>query len=55
MKDKIAQWIAWKLPKRIVYWAYLRVTAHATTGEHGHEFVEEITIMDALKRFDEET
>jgi hypothetical protein len=33
IKDRIAMWIAWRLPRRVVKWAYMRVCAHATTRE----------------------
>lgn len=29
MKDKLWMWLAWKLPRRLVYWAFLRATAEA--------------------------
>lgn len=36
-KERLAIWIAWRLPKRIVLWAMIRVAAHATTGRWGNE------------------
>jgi hypothetical protein len=35
--ERIAVWIAWRLPKRIVLWAMIRVAAHATTGRWGSQ------------------
>ena len=32
MKEKLCMWIAWKLPKRVVYWCFMRMCAHATQG-----------------------
>lgn len=32
--DNLAKRVAWLLPKRVVLWAYVRVGAHATTGEY---------------------
>ena len=52
MRDKIAMWIAWKLPKRVVYWCAIRVTAHATTGDYSHQIVPDLTAMDAVQRWD---
>lgn len=34
-KEAIAQWFAWHLPPRIVYWCYMRVFGHATSGKYG--------------------
>jgi len=50
--DKLCQWIAWKLPKRIAMWTYVRVGAHATTGKYGDTVLPEITMMEALKRWE---
>lgn len=36
VKDRISMWIAWRLPRRIVKWSYMRVCAHATTGKWEH-------------------
>ena len=35
MKDKIYNKIAWLLPQRVVYWAFIRFWANATTFEEG--------------------
>jgi len=51
MKDKIAMWIAWKLPTRLVYWCAMRVTAYATQGEYSNQIVPDLTAMNALKRY----
>lgn len=51
MKDKFAHWIARHLPKRIVYWCAIRVSAHATTGKYSSQIVPELTVMDAVKRY----
>lgn len=52
-KDKIQMWFAWGLPKWLVKWAAVRLAAHATTGKYGATIVPELTVMDALKRWDE--
>jgi hypothetical protein len=51
MMDKIAMWIAWKLPRRVAYWATIRVGANATQGEYGNQEVPALGFMDALKRW----
>ena len=43
--------IAWHLPKPLVYWASIRLMAHATTGPYSSQVVPELTAMDALKRW----
>jgi hypothetical protein len=49
--DSVLRWIVWRLPKRFIMWSYIRVVAHATTGEYGDTIVVELTAMDALKRW----
>jgi hypothetical protein len=50
--DKFYQWVAWRLPKGLVKWCAIRVTAAATTGEYSDTVVPELTAMDALKRWE---
>jgi hypothetical protein len=52
MKEKIAIWIAWKLPRLLAYWCAVRVHAHATTGAYSRQVVPELTAIDALKRWE---
>lgn len=42
--DSIAQWVAWHLPKAVVYWAHVRLAVHAYDGNPG-----ERTCGDASK------
>ena len=51
-KERTWMFIAWRLPKPLVMWAYMRVAAHATTGEYGSTTVPELSMMDAIKRWD---
>jgi len=51
--ERFLMFIAWKLPKVLVKWCYVRVAAHATQGKYGSTIVPEISMMDALKRWDE--
>ena len=51
-RDKILMWIAWRLPRRFIMWCYIRVAAHATTGEHANTLVCELGMMDALGRWE---
>ena len=51
IKEKIWMWLVRLLPKTLVMWCYVRVAAHATTGEYSNTVVPELTMMDALKRW----
>lgn len=51
LPEDIAKWLAWKLPELVVYWCYLRVAAHATSGKWASTPVPELKMMDALDRW----
>lgn len=51
MKEKLAIWIAWRLPKRLVMWCAIRLIANATQGEYSSQIVPELSAMDALQRW----
>lgn len=44
-------WLAWSLPRRLVARAFCRVVAHATTGKYGSTVLPELTVTEALRRF----
>ena len=52
-KEKIACWIAYRLPRQIVYWCAIRVGAYATTGQYRNTVVPELNFMEALRRWNE--
>ena len=52
LRDRALMWIAWHLPRSLVMWCYVRVGAHATTGQYGNTVVPDLTMMDALKRWE---
>jgi hypothetical protein len=52
-KDALVRWFAWHLPRRLVMWCYFRVGAHATTGEYANTVVPDLTMMDAIKRWND--
>jgi len=52
MKDKFWLWLAHRLPRKLVYYASIRLMAHATTGDYSYTVVPELTIMEALERWD---
>ena len=50
--EKIWIKIAWLLPRQLVMWAAIRLAAHATQGEYGNTIVPELSMMDAIKRWE---
>ncbi|MEA3338569.1 MAG: hypothetical protein U9R15_01255 [Chloroflexota bacterium] len=52
-KPTFWQWLAFKLPKKLVYHCTIRVWAHATTCPDGRtEIVHETTVDNALTRWE---
>jgi len=47
------QWLAYRLPRRLVYYAALRLMVHATVGKWSSQVVPELRAMDALMRWQE--
>ena len=50
--ETINKWIAWRLPKSLVYWCAIRLIAHSTTGKYSSQFVPELTCINALKTWE---
>ena len=48
MPGKLWMWIAWRLPKRLVYYVGVRILAYAT-DVHGNVEMGAFSAMDALK------
>jgi hypothetical protein len=51
MVESIWIWLAWRLPKPLVYWCAIRVGAHATQDQYSDQEVPALMFMDALKRW----
>ena len=51
MSEKFWIWLAWKLPKDLVYWCAVRVASHATTTA-GVEEPDRVGIIQMLKRWE---
>lgn len=51
--EKFWRTLAWMLPRALVKWCFVRVAAHATTGQWGETHPSTITVMEALGRWDE--
>jgi len=52
MTDKICMWVAWNMPKKLAYWASIRVMSYATVGKYSSQIVPDLTATDALKRWE---
>ena len=49
MIEKIWIWIAWRLPKELVKWAFIRLAVNASASEiYKDTEVPTITLLDAL-------
>lgn len=44
-------WVAWHLPRRVVYWSAIRLGAHATQGRFADQVVPELEFVVALERW----
>ena len=45
--------IAWRLPKKLVYWCLIRAGGHATTGRFSGQIVPDLTYFETLERWGE--
>ncbi len=53
-QEKVWIAIAWRLPRKLAYWAAVRVMVHATQGPYSNQVVPDLYAMDALKRWDDQ-
>lgn len=51
-KEKVAIFIAWRMPKSLVMWCSIRLMANATQGKYSNQIVPDLLAMDALKRWE---
>lgn len=51
--EKFWVWLAWLLPRQLAYWATIRLIAHSTSGKYGSTYVNDLTPMDVLKRWED--
>jgi|LWDU01.1.fsa_nt_gi hypothetical protein len=42
------------LPKKALYFSFIHVLSHSTTGKYSNTDVDEITAIEAIKRFSED-
>lgn len=52
LKERVAIFIAWRLPRSVVMWCAFRVGAHATQGPYAAQEVPSLTFMDAMARWE---
>jgi hypothetical protein len=50
--NRFWMWLAWRLPRRLIYWCAIRLISAATVGKHADTVVPELSAMDALARWD---
>ena len=53
VKEGLTMWVAWHLPRYLVMWCYIRVVAHASTGQFDDTNFHNLSIVTALKRWDQ--
>ncbi len=51
MFDKFWMWLAWLLPRRLVYWASIRLISAATVNQYSNTVVPDLSALDAIKRW----
>jgi hypothetical protein len=49
MKEKLCIWLAWHLPRELVYWCAGRLMAEATTGVLSNEESPGVLAVDCLR------
>lgn len=51
--EKFWQWLAWKLPRRLAYWACVRVMIFASSGKYGNQNPMTVSVSDIMSRWEE--
>jgi len=51
LKERIWNWLAWRLPPSLVYYAVIRAGVNASTGEWSGDNVPGVTIADVIGRW----
>ena len=50
-KDKISEWVALHLPKRVVHWCLMRAWSYGVQGKYSHSDVNRVTASTIVKRW----
>ncbi|GIK36549.1 MAG: hypothetical protein BroJett011_03820 [Chloroflexota bacterium] len=45
------QWLAWQLPRELIYYVLIRAWAYATTGQYSNTVISEISMDEAIRRW----
>lgn len=53
LMEKFWRWLAWALPRAVVYHCMIRGWAHGTTGKFGHTEGPALSMSDALARWED--
>ena len=48
-------WLAWRLPKKLVYWCLQRAWAFATDKNYSDTVIHEVTMQTVIKRWEKES
>lgn len=51
-KERFYRWLCWRLPRRLIYWTAIRLWAHGTTGPYADTVAPELTVGEALARWE---
>lgn len=54
LRERLARYVAWRLPRLLVYWCGMRLFVHATGGPWSHEESTGVTVTEALARWNHE-
>jgi len=46
--EKLFEYLAWKMPRRLVYWCAIRLMSSATCGKYSDTHPDEISVIEAL-------
>lgn len=52
MRERLCIWIAWKLPRQLVYWCVIRVWAATTSGKYGSVEAPAARMNECLNRWE---
>lgn len=50
---QLAQWLAWHMPREVVYWCGVRMAAYASQGKWSGEECTGVTVMEMIERWDD--
>ena len=53
VKERTIKWVAWRVPRAIVYWCVVRVWAYGISNGDGYMSPEKLTYPEALRRWDD--